>query len=402
MKFSNFNSLLQGNQFIGIELFSLNNEHNVAVLCVEKKKNELLISNKESRSSVDKLTLKINKNYPIALIINNNNVIQKEVDSTEINEFMILSKAFPNLKADDFYYEISTLNSKSIVAICRKSYVDELIESYKLIDIPIAKISLGVCSICSLMGFTSDTILKTNTQQIDSNNEQAIINPIEKKLVSTYNVNDLAIESTFLMCFSGVFNLVIGIKNKGSIGKLNSNLYDTFYQHSFFNKVLKTLVYVLLIILIINFFAFSYYFKKANDTATSLSANKDAIEKIKAIKERLKIKDEKVANYVSSSNSRSSKMISELIKPLPNSILLSELTFHPLKKKIKEDETIVTQNNIILICGLTSNNEAFTNWVYEIEHFNWLKNVTIVNYGKNEENETIFTLKLNCKENEAQ
>ena len=402
MTFPSLNKLLYGNQFIGIEIFSLNDGQNVAVLNIKKENNELIITQKESRSSIDKLTKKIAKNHPIALIINNNNIIQKEVDSIEINELKILGKAFPNLKVVDFYYEISTLNSKSIVAICRKSYVDELILSYKLIDIPITKISLGVCSISSIVSFNIDPILKTNTQQVDSANEVAIIKPIEKNLVSTYDINGLAIESTFLMCFSGIFNLVIGIQNRGSIVELNSRLYNTFYQYSFFNKALKAIIYVLLSILLINFFTFNYYFKKANDTATSLNANKNIIKKIKVIKAHLKIKNEKVANYINSSNSRSSKIISELIKPLPNSILLSELIFHPLEKKIKQEEAIVTQNNIILISGVTSNNEAFTNWVEEIEHFNWLKNVTIVNYGKNEVKETVFTLKLNCKENEAQ
>eukprot|EP00388_Colpodella_angusta_P005620 GDKJ01017265.1.p3 GENE.GDKJ01017265.1~~GDKJ01017265.1.p3 ORF type:complete len:372 (-),score=33.58 GDKJ01017265.1:314-1429(-) len=371
------------------------------MVCVEKKKNELVIVADEKQNNLSKIK-EFSKASPIFIIINNSQVIQKEINEVDANEIKILNKAFPNLKQEDFYYEIATINAKSVVAVCRKSYVDDLLKEYKGKEILFSGLSIGVCSISNIAPFVSDEILQTNSVSI-SLNEETIIKPLDNKNTASYSINGLSVKSSELLGFAALLGLILkNSLNTGNIIKNNSLLLDDFYQKSFFKKTIKTAVYVILGILVINFFVFNYYFKAVNDSNADLTANKNLISDIKSVRSRLKLKEEKLNNSLSHTNSKSSFIINELVKNIPSSILLEKLEYHPVEKKIKEDEPILTLNDVTNISGKTINNVAFTKWIETIEAYKWVKNVTITHFGKNETNQTVFTIKIKFSPNEAQ
>lgn len=95
--------------------------------------------------------------------------------------------------------------------------------------------------------------------------------------------------------------------------------------------------------------------------------------------------------------SQSSLVINEITRRIPKSILLTELVYHPLEKKIKTEEPIVTQEKTIILSGATIDNAAFTHWIEAIDHFKWLNQVVITRFGKNDLNETEFSIKLTLK-----
>jgi hypothetical protein len=145
-------TLLRGKQYIGIEHFSLNNEEKRAILLVKKEKEELVIVQKDRISFSETLPEKWNKTLPFFLVVNTNQIIQKEVQGIDSSDEKLLHKAFPNTNWEEFYFEIWRLETKSIVAIGRKTYVEELLDNYHNQGISIAGISLGVCSITEIKG----------------------------------------------------------------------------------------------------------------------------------------------------------------------------------------------------------------------------------------------------------
>lgn len=161
------------------------------------------------------------------------------------------------------------------------------------------------------------------------------------------------------------------------------------------------MVYVLLGILLVNFFFFNHYYKKSVETNADVLAGKEMAQQIKQTKERLKDKESKLKNSTNLFDSKSSFLINELVKNMPNSILLSELTYHPLEKKVKEDEPLVFKSDVILISGKTVNVKELTNWFEAIEENKWVKSTAIVHFGKNETNESVFTLQINLRPNEV-
>ncbi|MNX73639.1 hypothetical protein D3C86_1050440 [compost metagenome] len=185
--------------------------------------------------------------------------------------------------------------------------------------------------------------------------------------------------------------------NAGSIISYSETLYYEYTQKSFFVKGLKVMVGVLLAILLLNFIFFTHYYKLAQETSETLLVNKSSIEDVTKLRQRILVKEEKVKTIVGKTTSQSSLIINEIANKVPTSILLTEMTFNPLEKKVKVDEPIIAQEKTITISGTTIANAAFTNWVEDIEKLNWVDKVLITHFGKNEENETAFSIKLTLK-----
>lgn len=400
MQLPRLDKTLLGTQFVGIELYCLNSEDGIAVLHIKKKAGELLIENKEKRSSLENLTNKPSKELPVFLTINNNQVIHKEIDTAEGLDAKLLNKAFPNIKLEDFFYQIWRLEQKSVIVICRKSYIEELLQQFKDLKLSITSISLGVCGLSQITDYVGSKIISTNSQSIDIDKE-SILNSNQDYLVKTYDINGLEIQNTYLMGFCSVLQKIVPNKNlSGSVDLINEKLYDNFYQNSFFRKGLRFMIFTLLGILLINFFLFNFYYKKFIESSSDVLANKDMITQIKQVKQRLKEKEAKLKNSTNFFDSKSSFLVNELVKDLPNSILLNELVYHPLKKNIKIEEALVFESDVVTLSGITTNAKELTNWFEQIGTKSWVKSTDIVHFGKNENNQSIFTLQVNLKPNE--
>ena len=268
--FSLHNFLL-GKEYIGVEHFTINNEDKVALLLVEKKKEGLVISKKDRVSYNGKIAEKWDTKLPFFVVINSNQVIQKEVLGVEPSDEKLLHKSFPNTNWDEFYYEIWRLKTKSVIAIARKSYVIALLEDYQNQKITIAGISLGVCSIADIIAYTEENNLYTNHQNI-SKEETPIISARSLESAVTYTINDLQIENRQLLAFSGILRLILNnTLNTGSIISYSDELYDDYNQKTFFNKGIKIMVGVVLGILLLNFIFFTHYYKLAPVSYTHLT-----------------------------------------------------------------------------------------------------------------------------------
>jgi Tfp pilus assembly protein PilN len=398
MTFPSITSILLGKQYIGIEHFTLNNEEKVALLLVEKKKEGLVIVQKDRVNYNQKIAEKWDTQLPFFLVINTNQVIQKEVSGIDISDDKLLHKAFPNTNWDDFYYEIWRLNTKSIIAITRKTYLDELLSQYENQKITVAGTSLGIGAISEIVAYTNDDLLYTNHQMISKQEEQQIITSGLPDAVIKYHINDLEIQNRHLLAFSGILRLIVnGSANSGSAVSYSEMLYDTFNQKQFFAKGLKVMIGIVLAILVLNFIFFSRYYKLAQETAETVLVNQSSQEDINKIKQRIILKEEKVKSSIGKTDSQSSLLINEIAKVIPSSIVLTELIFNPLEKKIKPEETIITTDKIITITGTILANDAFTNWIETIEKLKWIDKVTITHFGKNEANETEFSIKITLK-----
>ncbi|RED26123.1 hypothetical protein BD847_0029 [Flavobacterium cutihirudinis] len=398
MALPSMTSFLLGKKHIGIEHFTLNNEDKVAMLLVEKEKEGLVITKKDRITFKGIIAEKWDHKLPFVLIINTNQVIQKEISAIDASDEKLLHKAFPNTNWDEFYFEIWRLKTKSIVAITRKSYINSLISIYNNQKIVIAGISLGVCSIADIIDYTNEKEIFTNNQLIVRQEQQQIISASQLDEAIIYSINDLQIENRQLLAFSGILRLIMNSTlNSGSIISYSDTLYNNYNQKAFFSKGLKIMTGILLGILVFNFMFFTHYYKLAQETSETLLINKSSLEDVTKLKERIVKKEEKVKNIIGKTTSQSSLIINEIANKVPSSILLNEMTFNPLEKKVKNDEPITAQEKTIVVSGTTLSNTDFTEWVEGIEKINWVDKVLITYFGKNEDNETAFSIKIALK-----
>jgi hypothetical protein len=388
-------NMLLGNRYIGVEFFSLNNQEKIAFLEVEKKRNELVISKREIFDSREDLT-KVKSKLPVALIINNEQVLQKEILSKDNSDKKLLNLAFPNLQSDNFYYEIWRSEHTSVVAICRKIYVDELLESLKNV-LKISSLNLGVTLLSQLEAFEVPHILTTNTQEITIGNDSGGTIIETAPNVAQYKINGLEVPNTHLLGFSGVLSLLLSSKTTGSISGLQEKLHEDYSQISFFDKASRAGIVILLVLLLGNFFLFTYYFDKVNATSDTILLSKAEIETTLKIKQRIKDKEEKLESFTNNAASGSSVIINNIIKEMPASLLLNELVYCPLEKTIKGEEAIITLDSLIILRGTTLSNSSFTTWVGSINRLKAIDKVTITSFTKNEDEKSAFSVNITLK-----
>lgn len=389
-------NIIFGKHYLGVEFFTVGNEDKIAFLQLDRKKNELIIARNVIFESAEALKKEKSK-FPLSLVINNKNVLQKEIDGIESNDKKLLYKAFPNIAIADFYYEIIYFDNKSIVSICRKTYVDELIDSLNE-SFRIASVSLGISPVKQLANFNIPKKIYTNSQVINFESEEKLLDSLVETSSPFYDINGLNIQSTYILSFSSVLQMLF--KNEvssGNIKDLNHKLLEDFRQKSFFEFGLKTALGLILGLLLINFLVFNYYFKKANNFTETATLNKAGIENVAKLKSRIKDKEQKLEDFSIQSASKSSLKINEIVKSIPSSLLLSEVIYYPLQKKVKENESISFEDKIIKVAGNTLNNEVFTHWIEQTEKLDWIERIVITSFGRDTENKTSFEIKIFIK-----
>lgn len=398
MTFPSLTSFLLGKQYIGIEHFTLKSEEQTALILVEEKKEGLVISKKDRVSYSQKIAEKWDTKLPFFLVVNTNQVIQKEVSSIEPSDDKLLHKAFPNTNWEEFYFEIWRLKTKSVIAITRKTYLDEIVNQYEKQKITVAGISLGICALSEIFEYLKEEQIFTNNQLISKAEESQLISSNVHDSSIDYNINDLEVQNRHLLAFSGVLRLLLkSSENSGSVLSYSQELYNTYNQKQFSAKGLKIMIGVLLAILLINFAFFTHYYKLAQETTETVLVNKSSLEDITKIKQRIIIKEEKVKNSIGKTDSQSSFLINEIVKEVPSSILLTELIFSPLEKKIKVAEPVLTTDKVITVSGTTLSNDDLTHWIENTEKIKWIDKVLITHFGKNDANETEFSIKITLK-----
>ena len=387
------NNLL-GHHYYSAEIFTCPEGERIAFLHVKKHRQELLILSHSILKPAE-FAEKEKSAIPLSLALTNTQVLQKEVEGTDGNDRKLLHKSFPNINEDEFYYQVTRLKSKSIVCICRKSYIDQLLESWEG-KFKIISLSLGLSLVRELLSFELPQRIAANTRVFDIAAEEFLSRDVS--LVENYNINGLEVPNTQLLPFCLILQRVLKTSfSSGNITAFNQSRYDDFLQDSFFRAALKYGLASLLIILLFNFLAFTHYFGKTNSLQQANSINRSGLEQLGAVKKRVSQKQQQLSRFTSENTSRSSQLLNELASGLPHTLLLTKIDYQPLQKQIKENENILLEEKAIYISGNATDGQSFTNWVDTIEKMDWVEKAIILSYGKTEESSHVFEIKIELK-----
>jgi len=384
-----------GNRFCGIEHTIKNGSNLIYASVLKQSKKELLIESSFEEKSIKNLSNKINKNQHVTLIINNDNVLAKTIKSEQQDALKLAYKAFPNINLDEFYFEVLSQKSNHFITLCRRNYVNNLVNEYTKQKLWIIDISLGNNLIGSISDFLDDTNIYTSNAKIDLKNKQVL--KIEKDDIQSekYNINGLEVSSNEVLSFSGSLKTVL--KNsltKTNFAPIKDNLLDIYKQTRFFNQFLKFSGVFLLGLLLVNFFFFNHYFNKVNELKQIAEINQSTKTQILKLDEVVSKKQKMVDDLLKSDSSKSSYYSNEIIHSLPNSILLKSFDYQPLLKRIKENKDIELKENTIAIGGSSNNSEEFSNWISELGRKGWIFKINILNYGSTSSKVSDFKIQI--------
>ncbi|WP_299525253.1 hypothetical protein [Winogradskyella sp.] len=385
-----------GNRFCGVEHTHTHGKEIFYGLVLKKKNKQLDIEKSFEIPSFEDLKTSIPKGKPIHLVINTKAVLTKLIEDKSKDMEKLTYKAFPNIKIEDFYYEVIQQETYQVVSICRKSHVNDLLEKYALNGITIIDFSLGNILCSTILQFIKLKTIKSSNAFI-SLEENKITNIITDDLKNglKYDINGLTIKNTELLSFAAALNLMIKDQafQSSFLDKKNA-LNIEFNQKLFTNQFLKMGLSVLFLVLLINFLFFNHYYKEVNslkETAQVLEASK---VKMINLNEKVQKSEKMVNDVLTGSSSKSSFYAHVIINHLPESILLEEFNYQPLTKKIKDGKSIENHKNTIVISGHTKARVLFSQWISQLETIPWISSVNIVSFEDINKASSKFTLKL--------
>ncbi len=389
---------LYGNRFCGLEHTSKNGKEIIYGTLLKKVRKELNVEKKISVDAIEDLASQLSKNQSIFLVLNNDNVLSKTIESENNEALKLVYKAFPNINIEDFYYEVLSQKNKHFISLCRKEYVKKIIEGYAKNNFFIIAISLANNLSSSIQMYLNANPFFTSNAKISLEANQ--IKAIEKEegVFQNYEVEGINISNKSLLSFSGALQLVL--KNYSVSTNLNSKkeaLLSTFKQTQFFRQFLKLGGLFILGLLVLNFFFFNYYFNKANELKQIYETNVSTKKEMITLNESVSKKQKMVDDLLKSNGSKSSFYSNAVMQILPHSILLSEFNYQPLKKRIKADKAIELEKDIIIVSGTSNNSEVFSSWISQLEQKDWVNNIAIMDYGVSSTNSSIFKIKIGLK-----
>ncbi|MCB0448443.1 MAG: hypothetical protein KDD03_13230, partial [Gelidibacter sp.] len=160
--------LLFGSQYCGIEHASQNGAIHLYATLLKKKKKEVDVDRSIEANTIAELANHLPKNTGAFLVVNDENVITKRIESEHREPLKLVQTAFPNLNLNDFIYE--TLHQKTVhfVSICRRTYIEQLIKDYKKNKISILNVSLGNLMISNVTDFIASTEIYTSNAKVSA------------------------------------------------------------------------------------------------------------------------------------------------------------------------------------------------------------------------------------------
>ncbi|MGV8946812.1 MAG: hypothetical protein ACOH1N_10325 [Lutibacter sp.] len=370
----------------------------LALLLLKKKKNEFNIELQNQFSSIVEMVKIINKEQHLYLIVNNNQVLSKSI-TKDLNENNAIQKAFPNIKINDFYYEILQLDEKTYISICRKEYVNELINTYKKQHLNIIGFALGNSLINNLIPFVEKDKFSTSNAIITTNkNELVSIDLVNDINETPYKINGIEISNSYILSLAGIITYYT---NNSAIinnfGNYNSSILKEFIQKRVFSIGLKSGLGLLFISLLINFLVFDYYNNHIENLTQKTQINQSQKEQLLFLNSELNNKKKLVDDIVNSSSSKTSLYFDQIGSSLPSNILLNSIEYQPVLKNIEPSKEIDLNRQKLFIKGSAAGGESFSNWIEILEKLEWIKSVDIMDYGTGKKTSTSFELRIELK-----
>lgn len=385
-----------GNRFCGVEHTVHHGENIIYATVLKKSKNTVDIESFFEEKSIENTIAKLPKKQHVFLVINNDNILTKQIENQQTELAKLVYNAFPNINLEEFVYEVISQGNNHFVSICRKIYVEELITKYKGNGGFVINISLGNALISGISHFVDHNIIETSNSQISLEINNIV--SIEKKEIediSTYDINGLLIKSNQILSFAAALHGVLqNFNSRTNFDILKNSLKNNFNQSRFYSQFLKFGLLFILGILLMNFLVFNHYFNAVNALQQTSQINQTTKQKILELNGSVNKTQKMVDDMLKSSTSKSSFYVNTIIQGLPNSILLSGLNYQPVMKRIKTEQSIETDNNMILISGESNNSVEFSKWIADLETFDWIKKVEISNYEDTSKSLSNFSLKL--------
>ena len=150
----------------------------------------------------------------------------------------------------------------------------------------------------------------------------------------------------------------------------------------------------LLFVLLVNFFVFSSYRDQVGTLSAELQISQTYKSQLGILQKTVTQKKQLIQGMQSGATTSISRYYDELGMSLPETSKLTQLHYQPKEGIQKDDKPINFKKEIIIVKGASKNDDAFSKWISFLEQKSWIKEISIVNYGRGKNRNTISDFEI--------
>ncbi len=352
-----------------------------------KAKGQILETN-----SLEEIVKHFGKYTPIRIHVTGTGVLTRLTDFIQgYKEQLIV-----NGDKDDFYFTSYHDESKILVSFFRKNLIETLIQSIEEQKLFLLSITSGLVPF--LVSSSSNELIT-----FDYNLQLS-----EGKLLKLER-NDFPVERTIL---SGVFYtyselLCLSLSSlttkdldqfqQGLIHENYTKNYDEFIQYRQFRFFGVSLVFIILLSLLGNYFYLNQLNQEIADLEVELTLHNDNLALLNKLKQEQTRKELLIENSGVFQKHFITFYLDKIIGTVPGTISIQEANLFPTKEALKEKRKIEFDNQSLTILGTTPTSEILEEWMQKMNRFSWVKSVELINYLKDNQ-EASFNLLITFQE----
>jgi Tfp pilus assembly protein PilN len=231
---------------------------------------------------------------------------------------------------------------------------------------------------------------------VNSSLEKFSISP-NKEYFGRLQIENEIINAKDLLLYAPIIELLYPSENFDNNINEITTVKDEIIYLNIFNKLGISVLIILLFSLFASYLVLDNYTQKNVALQKSIYELRKSNNQILAYKNSIAVK-ERIINKVGISNKYlHSYILHQLVKDMPNDVVLDKLHLHPLYKKTSKKRNY--QTNLISITGQTTKIASFNNWILNLKQQKWVKNISIDSYKKSKKGYDIFKIIIHKNQN---
>jgi hypothetical protein len=376
----------------------------IQIVTAVNNKGKISKTNQATVTSIEALIPKMPAGLPVTICFNGKGVLIRKAASLSI-EANPIGAVLPNANPDDFYYEVYQPQQAPVMAIVRKTLVDDFIHLLQHKGYRVLQASLGFSAIGTLLPFIKQDgrqVIETNSFTLTSGPEHTITDFSSKEPVTNnsfklpeYAISDQYIQAPFLLAFAAAVQLLTDDPDNAPVlpSPVLTAARKAFKDTKLFKVAGISLLTVVFVLLLVNFLVYNHYFNLNKEYQVKQLLSLDVREKTTVLQQKIRQREQLLKKTGWGKSNKISLYADRIASLTPTNTLLTSMAIHPVRSNHAGETTgfYFKQDTIQLsgTCGTPVEVNQFINNLKLITEF---KAVFIRNYlyKKEEENGTFL------------
>jgi Tfp pilus assembly protein PilN len=174
---------------------------------------------------------------------------------------------------------------------------------------------------------------------------------------------------------------------------LNTALSEFKYRQLVKKFGIFTLIFFLAT-LFIGHFVLQHYMTLLAEKQSQYTLSQQTITEVNSLKEDTAIKEKILQTSGINHKDYITKYVATIGNTVLEDITITSLTINPMIKKIKKEEKIDFDLNIINIEGESTNDKSFNDWIGSLKNIEWIKKIDIIEYSRESNSIDVFAIQI--------